>query len=42
MRYGSVCSGAAAMPIEEPALRSCSAVPKWAGGKYSLLPERIV
>ncbi|HHF9232669.1 TPA: DNA adenine methylase [Escherichia coli] len=40
MRYGSVCSGAAAMPIEEPALRSWQRpFLKWAGGKYSLLPE---
>ncbi|EAX4620438.1 Dam family site-specific DNA-(adenine-N6)-methyltransferase [Salmonella enterica subsp. arizonae] len=40
MRYGSVCSGAAAMPIEEPALRTWRRpFLKWAGGKYSLLPE---
>ncbi|EJS1672436.1 Dam family site-specific DNA-(adenine-N6)-methyltransferase [Salmonella enterica] len=40
MRYGSVCSGAAAMPIEEHALRSWQRpFLKWAGGKYSLLPE---
>ncbi|ECW7876174.1 DNA methylase, partial [Salmonella enterica subsp. enterica] len=40
MRYGSVCSGTAAMPIEEPALRTWRRpFLKWAGGKYSLLPE---
>ncbi|OON40632.1 DNA methylase [Izhakiella australiensis] len=46
MRYGSVCSGieaasvAAALPIEEPSPRSWQRpFLKWAGGKYSLLPE---
>lgn len=40
MRYGFVCSGVAAMFIEESALRSWQrSFFKWVGGKYSLLSE---
>lgn len=41
MRYGSVCSGnATSLPIEEPTPRTWRRpFLKWAGGKYSLLPE---
>ncbi|HEM7954818.1 TPA: Dam family site-specific DNA-(adenine-N6)-methyltransferase [Citrobacter koseri] len=41
MKYGSVCSGIeAAIPVEETALRHWQRpFLKWAGGKYSLLPE---